>query len=611
MNRDRAAEFQSGRGRIFSIAILAVLGLLMTRLVQLQLIDTKEYTGESRTNSTREMRILPARGTIMDRNGLVLVDNQPAYSVLVTPRYFDEGRRPELASLLEMPEDELAERVEQAAKYSAYLPSPVMNAVPFDRLSRMLEQIDNLPGVSYQATQKRRYPTPIRASHALGYVREISDRDLNIKRDDGYRPGDLYGQRGLERIFEADLRGQVGADFKLVNVHGQRVSDFRGGVEDVAATAGSHLRLTIDADLQALAERLFVGKRGGAVALDPNTGEILSLVSAPDFDLEQFTRQISGEQWRNLNEHPDKPFFNRATQAAGMPGSTWKPLMALIALQAGVVTPTETFYCPGYHPMGRGRFFRCLHVHGQVNIMEAIQESCNTFFFEMMRRLNVETYAGYAREFGFDRRIDTDLSEQVPGLIPDSAYYNAVEKAGWGVGHLMSMGVGQGPLLVTPMQLARYTAALANGGELVTPHLVRQLENQGSPGENSVEVAEPSRIPIETSHFGLVREAMRRVMVSGTGVGVQIPEISSGGKTGTAQNPRGEDDSVFILFAPFENPQIAIAVVVENAGYGGSAAGPIASLIAEQYLTGEVTRPYWVNRMLALKSPPLAEPDEG
>jgi penicillin-binding protein 2 len=260
--------------------------------------------------------------------------------------------------------------------------------------------------------------------------------------------------------------------------------------------------------------------------------------------------------------------------------------------------------------MGRGRFFKCLHVHGQISVMEAVQESCNTFFFEMMRRLNVETYAGYAREFGFDRRIDTDLSEQVPGLIPDSAYYNAVEKAGWGVGHLMSMGVGQGPLLVTPMQLARYTAAVANGGQLVTPHLVRRLEDAGSAGESSLDVVGPSEIPIEASHFGLVGEAMRRVMVSGTGVGVQIPGISSGGKTGTAQNPRGEDDSVFILFAPFENPQIAIAVVVENAGYGGSAAGPIASLMAEQYLTGEVTRPYWVNRMLALESPPLPEPDE-
>ncbi|NNE70088.1 MAG: penicillin-binding protein 2 [Rhodothermales bacterium] len=607
---DSVSGSQSDRARIFSLVVLAVLGLLMVRLVQLQIVNSSEYTGESRDNSMREIRVLPARGTILDRQGTVLVDNQPAFSVRVTPRYFEEESLPLLAELLEVPEAVLAERVQEASKYSSYVPSIVMNGLPFDRLSRLTERLDDLPGVDYEATQKRRYPSPVRASHVLGYVREIAGDDLANGKADGYRPGDLIGQRGIERIYESELRGNLGSDFRLVNVHGQDVSPFRNGVEDVNPVKGRDLVLTIDADLQALAESLFVGKRGAAVALDPNTGEILSLVSKPDFDLDLFTRQISGQEWTGLNASVEKPLFNRATQSVQMPGSTWKPLIAMIALEEGVITPNETVHCPGYHPMGRGRFFRCMHVHGNIAVVEAVQESCNTFFFEMMRRLDVNAFARHARSMGFGEVIDTDLTEQATGLIPDSSYYNRAHGR-WTVGYQMNLGVGQGELSVTPLQLARYTAAVATEGKVVTPHLIAASVNPETGTLQAPDVPPPTPLAIRPEFVGLAKEAMRRVMVAGTGRGVQIPGIPSGGKTGTAQNERGRDDSVFIMFAPFDNPQIAVAVSVENAGFGGSAAAPIASLMAEQYLTGQVTRPDIVRWMLQTKSDPMIDKTNG
>lgn len=596
----------SARGKIFSLVIVAVISLLMGRLVQLQVLNSSEYTGESRTNAIREIRVLPARGTLIDRNGQVLVDTEPAYSVVVTPRYFDPEKLPELADILEIEEADLEARLEAARSWNQYLPSPVLNGVSFDRISRLLEHIDELPGVNYEATQKRRYLTPVRASHALGYVREITGPDLEARREDGYRAGDVIGQRGVERIYEAALRGRMGSDFRLMNVHRQDVSAFRDGAEDVAPVAGRDLVLTLDADLQALAESLFVGKRGAVVALEPSTGEILALVSKPDFDLRQFSRQMTRDTWAQLSASKEKPLFNRATQSELMPGSTWKPLIALIALQAGVVKPTERFYCPGYHEVGRGRFFRCMHVHGSIDVFTAVQESCNTFFFEMMRRLDVNTFARHAREFGFGSRINSDFTEEVKGLIPDSSYFNRIQPD-WTVGYAMNLGVGQGTLGVTPMQLARYVAAVGNGGVVTTPHLLKAVADPVTGVFEDVAEPETRRVSIDAPYIDLVRRAMRGVMENGTGRFLAIPGITSGAKTGTAQNSRGKDDSVFIMFAPFDNPQIALAVLVENAGFGGSAAGPIASLMAERYLTGQVTRDALVERIVNLKSDPLPE----
>jgi len=578
------------RVRLFNFIILAVLVVLGLRLAQLQLIDTESYIGESRSNSIREIRVHPARGAFFDRNGRLIGDNTQTYAVTITPRYFDESKIGLLADLLEVPDSVVQKKLEEARAWNALRPTKSFREVRLDIFSRLLENLYELPGVGYEIEQKRRYPSGVRASHALGYIREITASELERLKDDGYRQGDLIGQTGLERRYEPYLRGRLGAELKLVNIRGRAFSSFRGGLEDKPPLSGYNLRLAMDRDVQALAESLFVNKRGGAVALDVKNGGIIALVSAPDYNPDVFAQAIKPAVWDYLTKSKSRPMLNRATMGRMPPGSTWKPFMALMALQEGYITENSRVNCPGYHPIGGGRAFRCMGVHGSLDVKTAIQRSCNTFFFEMMNRADVNTFSKYGHMFGFGEPAPTDIGEQDPGLIPDSAYFR--RKTGtdeWGPGWTLSLGIGQGDMAVTPLQLARYMMAIANKGMLYAPHLVEELIHPETGERIRPWLPAPKRIPIEERHFDLVREGMKLVMEAGTGRLLQIPGIPSGGKTGTAQaSNKGKDDSVFIMFAPFDDPQIAVAVMVENAGFGASAAGPIASLMVEQYLTGKI-----------------------
>ncbi len=365
------------RARIYSSVILVVLGLLVLRLAKLQIIDRQAHTGESMSNSVKMQRILPARGMIFDRDGRLMVDNEAGHNLMVTPVYFDTTSIPLLADLIELPDSTLRSRVAEARAYSRFRPSPLALDISFQALSRVMENAHRLPGVTSELFQKRNYKTRARASHVLGYVREITPRDLELRGEDGYRRGDQIGHTGIERSYEQSLRGEPGSDFRLVNIRGQVVGDYLSGREDESPTSGYDLHLTIDAEMQALAESLFVNKRGGLVALEPSTGEILALHSAPDFDLDLFTGRIPPAAWDYLMSAEQKPMFNRATQSTLSPGSTFKPFIAMMALHEGVITPNETFHCPGYHPRGRGRTFKCMETHGSINVRdrEAIRSS--------------------------------------------------------------------------------------------------------------------------------------------------------------------------------------------------------------------------------------------
>jgi penicillin-binding protein 2 len=607
MMHGRTGDDASIRGRIFMVVTTLVIGLLLLRLVKLQILDAGVYSGESRSNAVRELRVTPARGNILDREGRLIVDNEDTYTVLLTPRYFDPERTGLLASLLSVPDSVVVRKLAEARAWSPFRPSPAFRSVSFDVIGRLLEHRRRLPGVTYEAAQKRRYVAPFRASHVLGYVREITRAELDRRTDAGYRSGDLVGKSGVESSFERALRGTMGSAFRLVNVHGQEVDAFRGGAEDLAPVGGEDVVLTIDYDLQALAESLFVGKRGAVVALDPNNGEILALLSTPDFDPDLMSRPLSPEAWNYLVSSRDRPQFNRATQSLLPPGSTWKPMVALMALQEGAITPRSTVTCNGGHPIGRGRFFRCMHVHGTITVETAIEKSCNTFFLEMMTRVDVNSFARYARTMGFGRRAPLDVGEEDTGVIPDSAYLDR-RYPGWTIGTPMNLGIGQGDMGVTPLQLAEFMGAVGNGEWLYTPHLVRAL--RGPDGtETKPDLPPPVRLPFDREHVDLVRGALRKVMEGGTGRWIQIPGIPSAGKTGTAQNNRGQDDSVFIMFAPYDEPRIALGVMVENAGFGSTTAGPIASLLAERYLTKRIAperRPLF-ERTLAMTSGPLPE----
>lgn len=604
------------RTRIFIGVILALVTVLGLRLVELQLIDTEEYLGESQNNAVRQQRVIPSRGIFFDRHGEILVDNEPTYTVRLTPRYFDTTRVALLAEVLAQPDSLVRVKIAEARSFSPFQPSPIFREVPFARLSLLEENRYRLPGVDYTIEQHRRYPDNISGAHMFGYVREIGNRDLarlKEKEDRSYVQGDLIGQTGLERFYERDLRGELGSEFKLVNIHGRQVTAYQEGANDTPPHSGYELHLGIDARVQAIAESLFVGKRGGVVAIDPQTGEIISLVSKPDYDPEIFSESVSPEMWNYLTRSPVKPMLNRATMSLMPPGSTWKPFMALMSLQEGNIKPGETVTCRGGHPLGRGVRFRCMGVHGAVNVERAIQKSCNTFFFEMMMRTDVNTFSKYAHMFGFGEDAPTDLTEQTPGLIPDSAYFNRVYPKGWTVGYSINLGIGQGNMGVTPLQLARYVGAVANGGTLHTPRVVSHLVDPETGQVYEPDLPPAKQVPIDSHYFSMVREGMRRVFEAGTATHVAIPGITAGGKTGTAQNPHGKDHSLFIMFAPWDDPKIAIAALVENAGYGGSAAAPIASIMAEQYLTGTVDldnprRRYIMDRAYNARSEALPEP---
>ena len=586
------------RVRIYAGVVLTVFLLLGARLAQLQLFGSE---GEALTgNAVRERPVEAARGAIYDRDGTLLTDNRPTYTIRITPRYFDPSNIPLLADLLEVPDSTVARKLQEAREWSAFRPSRAFREVSFETFSRVQEHLYELPGVSHEIELRRRHHTDATAAHALGYVREIGNADLE-EADESYRPGDYVGKTGLEKAYEPVLRGERGSEFVLVNVRGSEVMPYKDGKKNEPPVGGYDLHLALDAEVQALAESLFVGKRGAAVALDPDNGEIISFVSKPDFSPSIFSRSVSDAAWDSLRSAPSDPLYNRATRSGFPPGSTWKPFMSLMALQTGILTENERLDCPAGYRIGR-RVFKNHNGQdeGRIDVEKALEVSCNTFFYQVMEKMDLKTWHDWALKFGFGREVLLDIGEQAAGLIPDSSYFDRVYGS-WTEGYTINLGIGQGDMSVTPIQLARYAAALGNGGTLPSPHFVRKMVHPQTGEGRRPDVPPAKDIPIDSAHFETVREGMHRVMTDGTGQWVQIPDIPSAGKTGTAQNPHGEDHSLFIMFAPLDDPEIAIAVAVENAGYGATAAAPIASLIAEQYLTGDVAdtwqRQHWIRRL--------------
>ena len=499
----------------------------------------------------------------------------------------------------------------RSGTYSPYKTSIFLKEIPFQAFARVKEESWQLPGVGFEIGQKRRYHTEARASHAFGYVREITE---GAARPDASSratsSATSSGRRASRRSTSPMLRGRPGRDFVLVNVHGMEVMPFEEGREDIDPQSGYELHLTLDAGVQALAESLMMNMRGGAVALDVNTGGIIAMASMPDYDPTRFAGRLNQEFVDYIYRNPDKPLFNRGTQMMQPPGSTWKPFMAAIALEDGMITEDTDLYCPGGYVLG-GRLFKCHGgAHGNISVKRAIQVSCNTFFFRLMndringKRMDLTTWGNWARRFGFGNLAPIDFPDQSPGLIPDSSYYDRIFPQGWGPGYTVNLGIGQGNMGTTPLQLARYTAAVATEGKLVTPHLVDYEVNTDT-GEEIRPRLRSEQIPISEHNFEIVKRGMELVVEAGTARRAQIEGIAVAGKTGTSENPLGKDHSVFIAYAPADDPQIAVAVIIENAGYGSTAAAPIASLMIEQALTGEIKRPDLVAFTRAQKSAPI------
>jgi penicillin-binding protein 2 len=592
---------ESLRFRIFVALIVLTVGGLGVRLVQLQLLDRDRYAEAARDNAVRVRRAEAPRGRMFDRDGTLLVGNEGAFTVSVVPYALDDGAVPELARLLGLYDSTVAARVAEAQRWNPYRPSPIVQDIPVEVAARVEEALFRLPGVDVVEGYRRSYG-PVRASHVFGYLAEIGPERLSRLEDQGYAPGDVVGQSGMELGYEELLRGRPGARFDLVDVRGRTVGRWQGGEEDEPPTSGFDLHLALDADLQALAESLFVGKRGAVVALDPQTGEVLAMVSAPDYDPALLTPPIETAAWRSLNTDPERPLFNRALLSGQPLGSTIKPLMGLAGLEEGVITPTTTYPCTGAFYYG-GQRFGGHGNYGPLAVEDAIRVSCNEFFYWLGLELGLERFSTWGHRFGFGQPMPTDFPDQNIGLWPDAAYFDRTYGKGkWTRGYLVSLGIGQGNLAVTPMQLARYTAALANGGTLIAPHFARILRNPDTGEEVRPGLPRVEQLQLDSAHVSLVREGMRAVVTNGTARIAQIEGIAVAGKTGTAQNPQGEDHSLFIAFAPYSpsgrEAEIAVAVFVENAGFGSTAAAPIASLLIEQYLTGTVAREDLVRRLV-------------
>jgi penicillin-binding protein 2 len=576
------------RKRVLTIIIVSAFAFLVLRLYQLQLLSHTEFGRKSDENSVRTIIKEPVRGYMFDRNGRLVVDVGPAYSITVTPATFDTMALSFLSSLLQMEPSVIQERLNRGRIYSRFSPVRVKRDVDFKTLTAVEENLYQLSGVSYEIESKRIYPFNIRAPHLLGYCKEITDAQL-AKVGSTYQQGDIIGSSGLEASYEPFLRGEKGFEFISVNSKGQLLGPLEGGRRDIPSKEGFDLNLSVDFGLQMLAESLMVNYRGALVAIDPNDGGVLALVSKPDFDPSVFSGVTSVEVWNQLNNDPDKSLFNRATMTRYPPGSTFKMLIASAALQEGIIDEHFRITCNGAFRFGN-KTFKDLHVHGSMNVVEAIQHSCNVFFYQLILKIGLDNLYKYGKRFGFGQPTGFDIGEETAGILPSTEYYNRVYGKGkWTQGYLVSLGVGQGEVGVSPMQMARYAALLANGGTLLQPHAVNSIRNKRT---NSFDVIDhkESSVGIDSSVMKLIREGMRRVVEApgGTGGMARIPGIISGGKTGTAENPHGADHAWYIGFAPFDHPKIAIAVMLENAGFGGTKAAPIAGKVMQKYIFGEL-----------------------
>jgi len=571
------------RKRILYLIVIGFFAASVIQLFNMQIIQQPRYSEKSDENSVKPIYEAAPRGILYDRNHQVLVGNKPSFTLRITPSKYDKKLSPYIEAILGVSPGYVDNILKQNEGYSKYIPRKIAKDVNFKVISWYEENSSKLPGVDYVMETQRDYSFGVTGSHIFGYSKEIPLEILQ-KRKDEYDMGDEIGFAGLEKTYEDILRGDKGIKYMLVDSRQKTIGRYKNGNEDVSTIKGYDLILTIDKNAQNVAESAFKDKRGAAVAIDPSTGEILAFVSAPQYDLNDFAKVTSSEIWHNLNNDPDRPMFNRASMSIYSPGSTFKMVSAIAALEDGIVDTTFRLTCSGGFQFGN-RYFKCEHVHGVMNIITSIEHSCNTFYYQLILKNGLDRWHDYAVKFGFGKKTGIDIPEETAGLVPSTQYYDKVfGKTGWTKGFLVSLGIGQGELSVTPIQLAQYAALLANYGQSATPHFLKGYVETKT---NKFVETKPNTYDINISRktFEIVRRAMYYVVNrAGTAVSIKNADIVIAGKTGTAQNPQGKPHAVFVAFAPYNNPKIAVAVIVENAGFGSVAAAPIARDIIKAYL---------------------------
>lgn len=577
------------RKAVISGLFICILVIYIFRLFNLQVID-ESYKLSAINNSQRIETQYPARGLIYDRNHKLLVYNQAAYDLMVIPRQVKTFDTLELISLLGIERELLEKNLEKCKHYSRFKASVLISQITDDKYARLQEKLYKYPGFFMQTRTLRKYNVN-HSADVFGYIGEVSP--AQIQRDSVYAPGDYIGVNGLEKSYEKVLRGTKGKKILLVDNYNRIKGAYQNGDYDVPATVGENITTTLDIELQEYAYRLMQNKKGGIVAIEPATGEILLKVSSPGFDPQLMVGLERGKNYRQLQQDPSLPLFDRTVIAAYPPGSIFKTIQALIGLEENVITPRTIYECH-HGNYFNGQFMKCHGHESPVDLKGGIRTSCNPYFVNVFRRiLENNRYGGvreaygawrkYVTSFGLGQRISPDFVNESSGSIPTQEYYDKVFRTkNWYYTYIMSLSIGQGELLITPLQMANMVACIANRGYYVTPHIVRPL-----PGDPDHTVEKHS-VPIRKEYFDLVAEAMEEAVKSGTGRVAANDSVAVCGKTGTIQNPHGLDHSAFFAFAPRENPKIAILVYVENGQWGATYAAPIAGLLIEKYLTGKI-----------------------
>lgn len=584
-------------------AIFSIIGLIfIIRLFNVQVVNNK-YKLDSANNVLRVITEYPARGLLYDRNGKLLVYNEAAYDLMVIPGQLKTIDTVLFCKLLNIEKSVFIEKVNKAKSYSRYKPSVFEKELTAENYANIQDQMYQFQGFFVQTRTLRKYPNN-NAAHLLGYIGEVNNAVL--EKNKYYKSGDYIGKSGIELAYEHLLRGKRGVRKILVDVHNREKGSYNNGLEDTLSVAGKNLTTTIDLDLQTYGELLMQNKTGSIVAIEPQSGEILSLVSSPGYNPNLLVGRSIKTNYPVLTKDSLKPLFNRATMAQYPPGSIFKTVQALIALQEGVITENTGFQCV--------RSLVGCHNHPTAtNVAASIKMSCNPYYYFVFKRLiqqgkvksifkdseiGLAKWNQNVKKFGFGGTLHTDIPGVKNGLVPGVDFYNKWYGEGrWAFSTIFSLSIGQGELGVIPIQMANLAAIIANKGYYYPPHVIKKIDGKDSlPPDLSEKVS----VGINSEYFLPIIEGMRGVVdePGGTARRAKINGITVCGKTGTAQNPHGEDHSVFIAFAPMDNPKIAIAVYVENSGFGGTWAAPIASLMMEKYLTDSISDPLKEKRIL-------------
>ena len=586
----------------FIRALIVVTGLILIgQAARLQF--SARYADRANATATGTTTLYPSRGLITDRNGRLLTTNDPVYDLMVIYRQVDRENMDidAFCALLDLDRAEFDRRLEKDfrndVRYSTRLPFVFLDKVSDQTHARMQEHMHRFPGFQFQIRDVRKYPYRA-AAHVLGYIREVNAREVASA---DYVPGDYIGGTGLEREYEARMRGRKGVRYTLRDRGGNELGAYEGGKDDILPQTGANIQTGLDAELQLYGEQLMRNKIGAVVAIEPGTGEILSMISAPTYDPNAMTiTRERGRVAQQLSTDSLKPFFNRAVSAEYPPGSIFKPIVALIAQQEGVRRPDEVLRCPGYYQYKNLRV-RCRNHPGPNDLANSIQWSCNNYYCRTFRdivdkksfnepKVGYSIFTDYLYRFGLGNPLEVDFPIESNGNVPTVSYYDKLyprDRGSWRSPTILSLAIGQGEIQMTTLQIANVAAILANRGWYVRPHLVRGF-GDGTPIDEKYR--ERLGVRVQEPHFDPVIQGMIDVVERGTGRRARLPNGPLvAGKTGTVQNPHGENHSTFIAFAPADDPKIAIAVYVENAGGGGRFAAPIAGLMLEKYLTGQIS----------------------